>query len=137
MNPVFVDTFYWIALANPRDAWHVRTQDIHKSLMQTRLITTDEVLTEFVNYFSTAGRYTRSGIFQLAQSILQNDRVQVIPQTRESFLGGLALYSQRFDKGYSLTDCISMHTMRQLEIIEVLTHDKDFTQEGFAILLSG
>ncbi|MEH2317663.1 type II toxin-antitoxin system VapC family toxin [Nostoc sp.] len=136
MNPVFVDTFYWIALANPRDAWHVRTQDIHKSLMQTKLITTDEVLTEFVNYFSTAGRYTRSGIFKLAQSILQNDRVQVIPQTRESFLGGLALYSQRFDKGYSLTDCISMHTMRQLEIIEVLTHDKHFTQEGFAILLS-
>ncbi|MDZ7969845.1 MAG: PIN domain-containing protein [Nostoc sp. DedSLP03] len=136
MNSVFVDTFYWIALANPRDAWHVRTQDIHKSLMQRKLITTDEVLTEFVNYFSTAGRFTRSGIFQLAQSILQNDRVQVIPQTRESFLGGLALYSQRFDKGYSLTDCISMHTMRQLEIIEVLTHDKHFTQEGFAILLS-
>ncbi|MEH1813393.1 MAG: hypothetical protein V7L09_13250 [Nostoc sp.] len=79
MNPVFVDTFYWIALANPRDAWHVRAQEIHKSLMQTKLITTDEVLTEFVNYFSTAGKYTRSGIFQLTQSILQNDRVQVIP----------------------------------------------------------
>jgi len=136
MSPVFVDTFYWIALANPRDAWHVRTQDIHKSLMQTKLITTDEVLTEFVNYFSTAGKYTRSGIFKLVQSILQNERVQVVPQTRESFLAGLALYSQRFDKGYSLTDCISMHTMRQLEIIEILTHDKHFTQEGFAILLS-
>jgi hypothetical protein len=31
--------------------------------------------------------------------------------------------------------CISMQTMRELEIIEMLTHDKHFTQEGFVILL--
>lgn len=136
MKLVFVDTFYWIALANPKDTWHFRTMNIYQSLRQTRLVTTDEVLTEFLNYFSTAGSYTRSGIFRRVQSILQNEQVQVVPQTRDSFLAGLALYSQRFDKGYSLTDCISMHTMRQLDINEVLTHDKHFTQEGFTILLS-
>jgi predicted nucleic acid-binding protein len=41
---------------------------------------------------------------------------------------------QRSDKGYSLTDCISMIIMRQMGIAEVLTHDKHFTQEGFSIL---
>ncbi len=135
MKSVFVDTFYWIAFANPQDTWHIRVRAIHQSLMQTRLVTTDEVLTEFLNYFSTAGSYTRSGIFQRVQSILQNEQIQVIPQTRESFLAGLALYSQRFDKSYSLTDCISMHIMLQLQITEVLTRDKHFTQEGFTVLL--
>jgi G:T-mismatch repair DNA endonuclease (very short patch repair protein) len=41
----------------------------------------------------------------------------------------------RPDKGYSLTDCISMETMRAEGIREILTHDNHSTQEGFAILL--
>ena len=55
-------------------------------------------------------------------------------QSRATFLTGLALYEARPDKGYSLTDCISMETMRQEGITEILTHDNHFTQEGFAIL---
>ena len=51
------------------------------------------------------------------------------------FESGLALYKSRLDKGYSLTDCVSMVVMRQERIQEVLTHDKHFAQEGFTILL--
>jgi uncharacterized protein len=29
-----------------------------------------------------------------------------------------------------------MHTMQQLKITEVLTHDRHFAQEGFTLLLS-
>jgi predicted nucleic acid-binding protein len=47
---------------------------------------------------------------------------------------GFDLYKQRSDKGYSLTDCISMAIMQQMGITDVLTHDKHFTQEGFHIL---
>jgi predicted nucleic acid-binding protein len=39
------------------------------------------------------------------------------------------------DKGYSLTDCISMNVMRDRGINDVLTQDKQFAQEGFNILL--
>ena len=60
----------------------------------------------------------------------------MIPQSHQSFLDGLALYKARPDKGYSLTDCISMQVMRREGITEILTHDDHFTQEGwFAILL--
>ena len=55
----------------------------------------------------------------------------MIPQSRSSFLAGLDLYSQRPDKGYSLTDCISM---RAAGISDVLTNDKHFEQEGFLAL---
>jgi predicted nucleic acid-binding protein len=47
---------------------------------------------------------------------------------------GLGLYEKRLDKGYSLTDCISMNTMRRLSIDTVLTNDRHFVQEGFRIL---
>ena len=58
----------------------------------------------------------------------------VHPQSRASFLEGLRLYEQRYDKGYSLVDCISMTTMHERNISEVLTHDHHFTQEGFTPL---
>ncbi len=41
----------------------------------------------------------------------------------------------RPDKGYSLTDCMSMIACRDLGITDVLTHDRHFAQEGFAVLL--
>src|SRR4051812_9499500 len=37
----------------------------------------------------------------------------VLPQTRQRFEVGFALYKARPDKAYSLTDCISMEAMRQ------------------------
>jgi predicted nucleic acid-binding protein len=58
-----------------------------------------------------------------------------IPQSDRPFQTGLALYLARPDKKYNLTDCISMETMRQEGINEVLTHDDHFTQQGFAVLL--
>jgi len=38
------------------------------------------------------------------------------------------------DKEYSLTDCISMETIRREGLPEVLTNDKRFEQEGFRAL---
>lgn len=55
-------------------------------------------------------------------------------QSRESFLRGLALYEARPDKGYSLTDCISIEAMRQKGLTEVLANDRHFEQEGFRAL---
>ncbi len=53
---------------------------------------------------------------------------------RESFISGLQLYRARSDKGYSMTDCISMQTMRREGLTEVLTNDRHFEQEGFRTL---
>ena len=73
----------------------------------------------------------RSEAALLVDDLLESARVRVIPQSRASFLAGLALYKLRFDKSYSLTDCISMQTMRQEGLTEALTNDRHFEQEGF------
>jgi predicted nucleic acid-binding protein len=71
----------------------------------------------------------------LVRDILKDSGVEVIVQSHESFLVGLALYERCPDKQYSLVDCISMNAMRQKGIHEILTHDRHFSQEGFRRLL--
>jgi predicted nucleic acid-binding protein len=67
---------------------------------------------------------------------LQYDRsVTILEQSHRPFFLGLELYRSRYDKGYSLTDCISMMTMRSFGVIEVLTRDEHFTREGFTRML--
>ena len=134
MSEIFADNFYWIALANPADLWHQTATNFSQTNTEAMLITTDEVLSEFLNYFSAAGERMRTVVANIFEETMSHPRVIVIPQTRESLLRGFALYKGRADKGYSLTDCISMTAMRERHITEVLTHDHHFTQEGFAPL---
>ncbi|MDB9313494.1 hypothetical protein PN462_10325 [Spirulina sp. CS-785/01] len=66
--------------------------------------------------------------------MLREPTIKVIAYTPEIRELGLDLYGKRLDKGYSLTDCISMIVMQQMTIAEVLTHDRHFAQEGFTLL---
>ena len=55
MKLVFADTFYWIALINERDEWHHRVIEVSKTLDRVTIVTTDEVLSEVLNFLSTYG----------------------------------------------------------------------------------
>jgi uncharacterized protein len=137
MKQLFADTFYWIAAINPEDNWHSRTKALTATLEQeqVQIVTTDEVLTEVLTFFSSRGGPMRRRAVKLVKGLMSNPRVLVLQQTRASFLAGVQLYESRLDKEYSLPDCISMNALRQLRITQILTHDKHFTQEGFVILL--
>lgn len=135
MRRIFADTLYWVALLHRRDQWHHAALQASRALAGCQLVTTDEVLTEVLAAFCEAGPILRQRAAALVRRLHQRPAVTVRPQARATFLAGLALYEARPDKGYSLTDCISMEAMRQKGISEVLTHDDHFTQEGFTILL--
>jgi predicted nucleic acid-binding protein len=134
---VFADTFYWIALINPADQWHHDAKVFSQANEQTSLVTTEAVLTEVLNYFSEAGEVKRQAAAAICDHAMNHASTVVLPQTREVFAGGfdLYLYKARPDKGYSLTDCISMIEMQGRNITDVLTHDRHFGQEGFNLLL--
>ena len=135
MSDVFADTNYWVALTDPRDQWNSAALTTARSLAPRRLVTTDEVLTEFLAFFAERGRHFREVATLTARSILQDRSVEVVPQTHDSFLTALAYYENRPDKGYSLTDCTSMTVMRVRGLTDVLTNDEHFRQEGFRTLL--
>jgi predicted nucleic acid-binding protein len=131
---LFADTFYWVALLNARDPYHARVASFSLALGAARLVTTDEVLTEVLNWFSRAGPLWRGKAAIMVHNLRGNPTADVLPQTRADFDAALALYEARPDKGYSLTDCRSMVVLKASGVSEVLTNDHHFTQEGFAIL---
>jgi len=135
MRLVFGDTAYWVALIDRKDQWHAAARAVSPALTMSRIVTTDEVLIEVLTFFSSVEPQLRAAAVRFARRTLRAPGIAVLEQTRDSFLAGLALYEQRPDKGYSLTDCISMEVMRQHGIQEVLTNDRHFTQEGFTTLL--
>jgi predicted nucleic acid-binding protein len=130
----FADTFWWIAVASPKDAWHVRTLAWQVANPNARFVTTEEILSELLTWFAGTGPAGRAHASATVRGIMGDASTQVLPQTSADFLAALALYEVRPDKGYSLTDCRSMIALRAPGLTEVLTNDHHFTQEGFTVL---
>ena len=136
MTTVFADTAYWIATIRPSDPWSASARRARELVGAARLVTTDEVLIEFLNALAGGGQRIREQAATVVRALLTHPGVEVIPQSRESFLRGLALYETRRDKDYSITDCISMDRMRERSLSKALTNDRHFSQEGFEVLMA-
>jgi predicted nucleic acid-binding protein len=134
MRRVFADANFWCARVSSNDQWHEKALEAERSLGGAQVVTTDEVLIEFLAGISGT-QILRKTAAQMVRRILDNPNVAVLAQTRSAFLEGLDLFESRPDKSYSLTDCISMQAMRREGLTEILTHDHHFVQEGFTILM--
>ena len=95
MRRVFADTYYWIALLNDRDQGHAAARAISQTLPQPGIVTTQEVLSEVLTYFSAHGRQVRQTVAAFIRQILTDPAITVHPQPSQSFLSGLALYGCR------------------------------------------
>jgi predicted nucleic acid-binding protein len=135
VRPIFADTLYWGAVLHPLDRYRAQVIRAREQLGDICLVTTDEVLTELLDGLGQRETHLREAAAGAVRKILNDSRVTVYRQSRESPLAGLRLYEQRKDKAYSLVDCISMTTMRRHGISEVLTNDHHFIQEGFQVVL--
>jgi predicted nucleic acid-binding protein len=135
MKETFADTSHFVTVLHPSDQLHEKAVAVEKSLIATRLVTTDFVLIEVLNYFSEFQEYFKARIARAVKVILSESKTQIIECSRKEFLKGFIFYNLRLDKGYSLTDCVSMNVMRERNISEILTNDDHFEQEGFRILL--
>jgi predicted nucleic acid-binding protein len=132
---VFADTLYWVAICNPHDPWHHAALHALQDFVDPQIVTSEEVLTEFLTALSSGGAHLRKKAIAVVRSILDDPSVVVLPQTHITFIDGMALYENRLDKHYSLVDCISMNSMKDLNITHVLSNDHHFTQEGFTTLI--
>lgn len=83
-------TFYWIALTDATDTFHRRALQINDEI-----VTTDEVLSEYLTFFCAAPEFLRREVALVVEDILADPTVKVIAQSHESFLAGLRLYRER------------------------------------------
>lgn len=99
MKAIFADTFYWVALTNKLDARHERALALPRSLGSPQIVTTEQVITEYLNFFAEWGERFRRKASANVRGALALPSVTVVPHTHESFLAGLTLYEARLDKG--------------------------------------
>jgi predicted nucleic acid-binding protein len=132
---IFVDSAHYIAALLPKDRLHEAAIDTANALRGSDFVTSDAVMMEVLAYVCERGANARDRAVRLVRLLRADTGTLVVPQTREPFDAGLDLYARRPDKGYSLTDAISMVICDGHGITQVLTHDRQFEQEGYEILL--
>ena len=131
MKQTFADTSYWVATLDDKDQWFEQAMNAASEIGESEIVTTESVLIEVLNHFSDYRADIKDYVANYVEEILKDEETLVILHSHETFQKALQLYKSRLDKGYSLTDCISMNAMREFGIIKVLTNDGHFHQERF------
>ncbi|HEY5550855.1 MAG TPA: PIN domain-containing protein [Opitutaceae bacterium] len=134
MKTVFADANYWIALLHPKEELHERAKSA-TAQGQIRIVTSDWILVEVLNFFSDKGPALRQTVSRACDSIRNSPNVEVVPALRSDSEEATALYRQHADKEWSAVDCHSLKVMKDRQLTEALTHDHHFEQMGFKALL--
>ncbi len=129
---IFVDTVYLLGLMNPSDTWHDRALQWAGRLSEP-LVTTEAVLTEVADALCRPER--RRWAVATIRDLRADPEVACVAGSAGLFARAFQLYSDRGDKSWSLTDCLSFVVMQERKIDRALTADLHFVQAGFRALL--
>ncbi|MEE9295231.1 MAG: PIN domain-containing protein [Phycisphaerae bacterium] len=135
MTSAFADTSYWVAIIHPRDSLHDKAIDTARELAPLRIVTTEMVLVEFLNFFSKYGWRLRESAIRAVHRIVSDPNTLVISQTPKQFERACQDYGAYRDKRWSLTDCASFNAMNEYSLGIALTEDEHFEQRGYVAAL--
>ena len=132
---VFLDTSFIVALENTNDPHHKKAKKLDTTLLKQKatLLLHSGILLEIGDGFARLER-RQKGIELLAR-FHREDGYHIAQITNEVLHEAHELYSNREDKEWGLTDCVSFVLMKQEGIKEALTADLHFRQAGFKALL--
>ena len=133
MRQLFVDSFYYIALLNPRDTYHQPAERIAPTITGSHFWTTDLVPIEIANTMSVPPLRDHAAAY--LRTLQKSSDTTIVRLSSDLFERALSRYEQRPDKEWSLTDCLSFIVMEDHAITEALTGDHHFKQAGFRPLL--
>jgi predicted nucleic acid-binding protein len=127
----FADTWFWIALINPKESGYANANALLKKVGDN-IVTSQLVMIELMAHCSDMGAYWRGKCYKLVDS-LQRGPIKVVPHTEDVYGRAFAAYGKMSDKKWSLVDCASFEIMRDEKITHALTEDRHFTQAGFVV----
>ena len=81
----FAHTFWWIALSNPKDAWHARAVAWAAAHPNAHFFTTEEILSELLTWFTGTGPGGRGLASGMVRDIQADPATRVLPQTSADF----------------------------------------------------
>ena len=98
MPEVFADTGYWIALLNERDSLHSQARELSARFSDSTIVTSEMVLTEFLNHASRGGSQLRRVAGENVLQWMADPNIEVVPQTSAQFQAALERYLARLDQ---------------------------------------
>ena len=129
---MLLDTSGLLCLYHQSEPLHHQAVQAYK-VTQVRL-THSYVLAEFVA-LATARRFPRVLVLNYLDALMDNSDIDIVWISEQVHREAFALLLARNDKEYSLCDAVSFVLMRQRNLLQALTTDKHFEQEGFVRLL--
>jgi predicted nucleic acid-binding protein len=132
---IFVDSGAWYALADNRERHHGRASAVFSRMTKGefgRILTTDFVLDE--TYTLLRMRLGLEAVRSLRQLFAGSSSLQVVHVSDRDFDHAVDLMLAHTDQRWSLTDCSSFVLMRELEVNNAFTFDRNFVEAGFRVL---
>jgi predicted nucleic acid-binding protein len=80
-------------------------------------------------------RFPRPAVLTFLMDLLDNPDIETLWVDEQLHREAMKLLIERQDKTYSLCDAVSFVLMRQRSMVDALTTDRHFEQEGFVKLL--
>lgn len=89
MRKVFVDTQYFVALLNRNDQWRQTALKAQKEISDARLVATEVILIEVLNFLCKQGPMLRSRVVRFVRHVLEDADFKVISKLNRCFLMAL------------------------------------------------
>jgi predicted nucleic acid-binding protein len=129
---MLLDTSGLLCLHNRAEPFHTHARTLYHAAHGQ--LTHNYVLAEFVA-LTHARRLPRMAALIFIVDLVGNPAIETVWVDRALHREAMDLLLARQDKTYSLCDAVSFVLMRQRHLMEALTTDHHFEQEGFQRLL--
>jgi predicted nucleic acid-binding protein len=126
---IFVDTSFWVALRNRRDAHRAEASELLRVHAERRLLTSNHVRGETWTYLRRRAGHRAAVDF--LDAVDQSPRVRIVVLSAELEEEGLRWLRRHDEREYSFVDATSFAVMRSLRIHEAFAFDGDFSAAGF------
>ena len=129
---MLLDTSGLFSMVDADDRFH--SDAVELFAVADTLLLHNYILSELPPLANSRG-FPRRKMLSFMERLEGRADVEVVWVGRRLHLAALDLLSRRLDKNYSLCDAVSFVLMRDRGLVEALTTDHHFEQEGFTRLL--
>lgn len=126
---IFVDTSFWIALRNRRDAHHNEAVALLREHADEPLITSNQVRGETWTYLRRKAGHAAAVDF--LDALKSSARIRTVPVELRREEEALRWLRRHDERAYSFVDATSFALMRSLRTRRALAFDGDFSAAGF------
>jgi len=126
---IFVDSSFWIGLANERDARHAEATALLGTVGTIQFVTSNHVLGESWTWIRR--RAGHRDAVRFADRVEASPRLRVVHVDDELEERAWTWLRRHDEREYSFVDATSFALMRSMKIKDALAFDGDFSAAGF------